>query len=88
MKIDEFNKKYTDYIECRFLGLEFDNPEVIAYLDEQFQAHIKNHPDFKISQIKMKFGTSRVYTNAGLELEREWEHKINEIMNGTRTSSS
>jgi len=74
MTAEEFNKKYSAYLEERFYGLDIDHPEVIEYLDKEFEKEIEKNPEFQFSQIKMKFGSSRVYTNS--DKSSEWESEI------------
>ena len=74
MTTEEFNKKYSAYLEERFYGLDIDHPEVIEYLDKEFEKEIEKNPEFQFSQIKMKFGSSRVYTNS--DKSSEWESEI------------
>jgi len=62
MTTEEFNEKYKDYLEEGHYGLDISYPSVIEYLDKVFQDLIKI-PDFKYSQIKLKFNYSRFYTN-------------------------
>ena len=74
MTTEEFNKKYSAYLEERFYGLDIDHPEVIEYLDKEFEKEVEKNPEFQFSQIKMKFGSSRVYTNS--DKSSEWESEI------------
>lgn len=76
---EDFNKKYAGYIERGFIGLEFSNERAVAYLDNVFQDFIKI-PGFEFSQIKLKFGMCRFYSNLGLELGLTIEDKINKIL--------
>jgi hypothetical protein len=62
MTTEEFNKKYKDYLEEGHYGLDISYPAVVEYLDKIFQDLIKI-PGFKYSQIKLKFNSSRFYTN-------------------------
>jgi hypothetical protein len=62
MTTEEFNEKYKDYLEDGHYGLDISYPSVIEYLDKIFQDLIKV-PGFKYSQIKLKFNSSRFYTN-------------------------
>ena len=77
MTTEEFNKKYSAYLEERFYGLAISHPEVVEYLDKEFENEIERNPEFQYSQIKMKFGSSRVYTNSGKS--SEWESEIDRI---------
>lgn len=84
MTIEEFDKKYRDYLEDGHYGLDINNLEVIEYLDQIFQDLIK-FPEFKYSQIKTKFNTSRCYTNIpgklGRIIEGGIESDIDKILN-------
>lgn len=77
MTTEEFNKKYSAYLEERFYGLDIDHPEVIEYLDKEFEKEIEKNPAFQYSQIKMKFGSSRVYSTS--DKSSEWEAEIDRI---------
>lgn len=78
MKIEEFDKKWEKYLEEGFYGLAIDNEKIIDYIDSEFDKEIKINPNFKFYQIKIKFGTSRVYADS--DKTTEWENKINEIL--------
>ena len=82
MTAEEFNIKYKDYLEIGHYGLNLDNPEAIAYLDNEFQEFIKD-PDFSYSQIKSKFSSFRFY-NSGVSHEKtiEVEQKLKQIYSG------
>ena len=77
MTSEEFNKKYSAYLEERHYGLDIDHPEVVDYLDKEFEKEIEKNPEFQFSQIKMKFGSSRVYTTS--DKSSEWENEIDRI---------
>jgi hypothetical protein len=77
MTAEEFNKKYSAYLEERFYGLDIDHPEVVDYLDKEFEKEIGKNPEFQFSQIKMKFGSSRVYATSNKS--SEWETEIDRI---------
>ena len=79
MTVDEFNDKWKDYLEPRFYGLAIADERVIKYLDEEFQKEIEVNPQFTYSQIKLKFGLSRVYAES--EKATEWEDEIDNILN-------
>lgn len=81
MKSDEFNKKYDKYLEDGFYGMAIEHPQVIEYLDKEFEKEIKSNPSFNYAQIKMKFGTSRVYANS--EKTSIWEKEVNRLVNAT-----
>ena len=76
---DEFNKKYSNYLEEGHYGLALSNEEVIEYLDKQFEELIKL-PNFKYSQIKDKFNWFCFYCEGvSSEKRAEIESKIKEI---------
>ena len=77
MTTEEFNKKYSAYLEERFYGLAISHPEVVEYLDKEFEKEIEKNPEFQYSQIKMKFGSSRVYSTS--DKSSEWEAEIDRI---------
>lgn len=74
----EFNEKYEKHIESGFWGLEFDIPEVADYLDKEFEKEIAEHPEFIFAQIKLKFGSPRIYSNS--VKDPIWESKVEEII--------
>lgn len=77
MTAEEFNKKYSAYLEERHYGLDISHPEVVEYLDKEFEREIEKNPVFQYSQIKMKFGSSRVYSTS--DKSSEWEDEIDRI---------
>lgn len=79
MTSEEFNQKYKDFLEEGHYGLALDRPEVVEYLDNEFQEFIKI-PGFTYSQIKSKFNWFCFY-NTGLSVEktREVEQKLKEL---------
>lgn len=77
---EAFNQKYKDYLEPRFYGLEIGDPDVIYYLDQEFEKEIKQNPTFQYSQIKLKFGRTVIYCNKELDAVRKWEEKIDGIL--------
>lgn len=81
MTSDEFNEKWNKYLEDGFYGMTIEHPQVIEYLDKEFTKEIEDNPSFKYAQIKIKFGTSRVYANS--EKTSIWEDKINRLINFT-----
>lgn len=77
MTAKEFNDKYKDYIEEGFYGLEFDIPQVTAYLDTIFPAFTEIE-GFMFAQIKLKFGMARFYADElSFEICNEVENHIN-----------
>lgn len=79
MTCDEFNTKYNKYLENGFDGLTINDPEVINYLDYEFEKELKINQNFNFFQIKIKFGDSRVYTNS--DKDYIWEKHINGLIN-------
>jgi hypothetical protein len=76
---DEFNRKYEKYLENEsFYGLAINHPGVVAYLDKEFAKEIESNSDFVYSQIKLKFGAVRVYTNSNKNIQ--WATVINELL--------
>jgi len=83
MNSNQFNQKYSTYLEEGHYGLDIDIPAIVSYLDEIFQELIRI-PGFQYSQIKLKFSEGRFYNNLdvilGLKLSRmintEIERKI------------
>ncbi len=61
MTTTEFNDKYKDKLEEGHYGLAIGNEAVITYLDGVFGRLVVDGTDFTYSQIKLKFGTARVY---------------------------
>lgn len=79
MTEQEFNTKYADYIEEGFLGLEVDIEPITQWLDGIMSVLIKI-PEFKLKQIKLKFGMFRFYSNLhNLYFELMIENKLNDI---------
>lgn len=79
MTSEEFNKKYSAFLEERHYGLAINEPNFIEWLDNKFQQFILK-PGFKYSQIKAKFGMGRFYCE-GLTNEeiKEVENKITNL---------
>tara|TARA_R110000822_G_scaffold1894_6_gene9074 strand:- start:2536 stop:2874 length:339 start_codon:yes stop_codon:yes gene_type:complete len=82
----EFNDKYIDYLEESHSGMQIQIPAVLSYADTVFQDLIKIE-GFKYSQVKTKYGLTRVYTNldevlpfVGRLIHQELEEKINFIL--------
>jgi hypothetical protein len=83
---EEFNKKYAEYLEEDQIGMTFEIPAVLNYVDEVF-TDLVQIPGFKYSQIYTKYGLAKVYTNleillpfAGRILSQELEDKINFVL--------
>jgi len=78
MTTEEFNEKYSDHLEYRHYGMSIGTPEVIEYMDREFEKEIAENPDFEYAQIKLKFGMARVYTNSDKNME--WENMIDKLV--------
>ena len=81
MTSNDFNKKWNKYLKNGFYGMAIEHPKVIEYLDKEFTKEIEVNPSFNYAQIKMKFGTSRVYANS--EKTSIWEKEVDELVNAT-----
>jgi len=81
MTSDEFNEKWNGYLEDGFYGMAIEHPKVIDYLDKEFEKEVKENPSFNYAQIKMKFGSSRVYANS--DNTQIWEAEVDKLVNGT-----
>ena len=77
MNMINFNEKYEKYLEKGHYGLDIYNEEVVEYLDKEFEKEIKVNPNFSYSQIKMKFGTARIYAES--DKTSEWEKAVDQI---------
>lgn len=84
MTLENFNTKWKPYIEPRFYGASINHEGVLTYLDVEFEKEIEVNPDFNFAQIKLKFGTSRVYANS--PNTRTWEIEIDRILKETNGS--
>jgi hypothetical protein len=86
MTAQEFEKKYEQYLEENYIGLEINDENVINFLDNVFTDLIKI-PGFKYHQIKLKFGMPRFYTNLdevfpkfSIMMESEIEKQIEKLL--------
>lgn len=81
MTTQEFNEKYSDYLEEGFYGLAINHTTVVEFLDAIFDSVLTKIPGFKYHQIKTKFGYSRFYTNIeSRDFSNMVEQKINEYL--------
>lgn len=89
MTSTEFNEKYKYLLQSYesngktiyYSGLCFDDPNVTEFLDGLFQNVCSKILGFKFSQIKVKFGKCRFYSNIqGFEFEIMVEQKIDELL--------
>jgi hypothetical protein len=89
MGIEQFNEKWSQYLEPRFYGMSIDNSAVCEYLDQVFE-ELSKVPNFQYSQIKMKNGSARFYCEPWFIDTHQIEFKINQIINessGNRESN-
>ena len=73
----EFNIKYINYLKNGTFGMDITQNKIIKYLDKEFTKEIKINPSFMFSQIKIKLGTTRIYTNSNKN--KEWEEVIDRV---------
>jgi hypothetical protein len=76
MNSDQFNQKYSAYLEEGHYGLDIDIPAIISYLDKIFQ-ELTQIPSFQYSQIKLKFSEGRFYNNLDVILGFNLSRMIN-----------
>ena len=79
MTMEMFDEKWLPFLEEGFDGLTINDENVINYLDKEFEKEIIVNSNFTYAQIKLKFGSSRVYANSSKD--REWEITIDQILN-------
>ena len=81
MTTEEFNKKWSNYLEKGHYGLVINNPEVITYLDKVVFPNVTKAPGFKYMQIKNKFGFACFYCRGLCTSEvKKIEVDINKII--------
>lgn len=79
MSINELNQKYFHVIEEGFGGVESNFSEITIYLDRLLRLLIHRRPDFKLIQLKMKFGEVCLYTNLHIihnDDDRQRDHDL------------
>lgn len=77
----EFNEKYKDHLVESHYGMSIYDEETIQYLDKEFEKIIKNKPEFKYYQIKMKWNYCTIYTTLkNNPIIDVWQTKVNEIL--------
>jgi len=76
MNSNQFNQKYSTYLEEGHYGLDIDIPVIVSYLDEIFQ-ELAQIPGFKYTQIKLKFSEGRFYNNLDVILGFNLSRMIN-----------
>lgn len=80
--IDDFNEKWSKYLEQGHYGIAIENFLVIGYLDNEFEKEIQDNLTFCYSQIKLKFGMASVYASS--KRTTLWEKEINKILSNTK----
>lgn len=61
MTADEFNEKWKDHLEKGHYGMNLEGNGICELVDNAFTKLLETNPNFSYSQIKEKFGSSRVY---------------------------
>ena len=81
----EFNDKWVSHLEERHYGMALEDSKYIEFVDKIFEKLSKSHPSFTYSQIKWKFGMSRVYLeNVPISVINEIEVGLNQLYEKTR----
>jgi hypothetical protein len=78
MNCTEFNEKWKNFLKVSSPGVQIENEKVLRYLESEFTTELKTNRSFEYGQIKLKFGTCRVYSNS-INGGR-WEKRINTIL--------
>lgn len=78
MTAGEFNEKYSKYLEPGHYGMDIHYSEVIDYLDREFERETKINPEFCYSQIKIKWGESRIYADS--DNTTKWEREVDKML--------
>jgi hypothetical protein len=74
-----FNNKWRKYLKRNAPGMQIENITVLNFLDTKFEKVTSENKKFSFSQIKVKFGTCRIYCN---HREKEiWEKEVDGILN-------
>lgn len=86
MTAKEFNTKYAQYLKEGHYGLSFTISSIVDYLDKLFEENMIKLPNFKYSQIKLKFNMARFYFTTDLPnkiemiIEMYIEEEINKLV--------
>lgn len=86
-----FNEKWKDHLEKGHYGMDIYDSDVVDYVDKEFEKLKIEHPGFTYSQIKLKFGSPRVYLdNVGHQWKRgmDIENGITKILNRKKHADS
>lgn len=79
MTYQEFNEKNKYYLVESSPGLEIKDSDIIDFWDCKFQ-ELTTIPNFKYSQIKIKFGTARFYARPRSFDVSDIEKEIDKIL--------
>jgi hypothetical protein len=77
---EQFNDKYSEYLEEGHYGLDIEYPEIVEYLDEIFEGLLTSIPGFSYSQIKLKFNYARFYASVHPDLNNKLFLRITQII--------
>lgn len=84
MTAEQFNDKWDRFLPDGWYGMDLNDEKAIEVVDKHFEDEFQHIEGFQFYQIKMKWGSSRVYTNlgtlfndVGLEMEQYVENIIN-----------
>ena len=81
MTADEFNEKWKDHLEKGHYGMNLEGNGICELVDNAFTKLLETNPKFTYSQIKEKFGSSRVYMqNTPAQFENDLELEINLLL--------
>lgn len=58
---EEFNRRWKSRLKKGHYGMGISDPKIIKLVDKEFRSLEKKYPNFTYSQIKIKFGSARVY---------------------------
>ena len=85
--IEEFDKKYKEYVKEGHYGMAIEDPLVLAISSIIFETWFTKMQGFKFSQIKVKFGYSRVYTSLPRYMNACLEEVIDYILHLNKEES-
>ncbi|TMM58430.1 hypothetical protein FEE95_03085 [Maribacter algarum] len=81
MTIDDFNHKWKRYLGDGHYGMDINIPEVILYLDSEFDKEVKINPDFQYFQIKLKYEMCVIYAES--DKTTFWQNETNTMLGNT-----
>jgi len=83
----EFDEKYKEYVKEGHYGMAIEDPLVLAISSIVFETWFTKMQGFKFSQIKVKFGYSRVYTTLPRYMNTCLEEVIDYILHLNKEES-